>query len=553
MNCPFCGAELPDGAELCPVCGKALNEENAAEETAAPEETASEQTAGEETAGEETAGEEAAAESAEDPNAWRTCSHEEPCEQCPERETCLLLQEHTAQEAEKQLSAEKTQKKQKSKKLWTRIGIIAGSCIVLAAAVFFIYKAVKGPTIVHENSAGYTSYTMTDKQASNRVLDRVVATCGDEKLTNRMLSFYYWQQYYSFANNYSSYLSYILDTSKGLDEQMYDDKDTWQKKFLDSAITMFEDIAALNQEAAKAGFTLDQDTEDYLATISDNLDSAAQQAGLESGEAYLQKAFGSGATMDDYLAYARTNLTASAYLQTLVDKKTYTEDDVSAYFDENAENYTSQGVEKDDTPMVDVRHILIIPSEKNDDGTFTDAAWADAKEQAETLLQQWKDDGGTEDAFATLATANSADSGSASNGGLITGVYPGEMVEDFNSWCFAAGRKVGDCEIVKSEYGYHIIYFSAVEAHAHWYSVAEADYKNKLSMDVEDEILAKYTTTVNYENAAIVNVLASENAAEQSAAEQAAASAATEAGSSTSADTSAAGSAASGSASSSAG
>ena len=550
MNCPFCGAELPDGAELCPVCGKALNEENTAEETAAPEETASEQTAGEEAAGGETAGEEAAG-SAENPYAWRTCSHQEPCEQCPERETCLLLQEHTVQEAEKQLAAEKTQKKQKSKKLWTRIGIIAGSCIVLAAAAFFIYKAVKGPTIVHENSAGYTSYTMTDKQATDRVLDRVVATCGDEKLTNRMLSYYYWQQYYSFANNYSSYLSYILDTSKGLDEQMYDDTDTWQKKFLDSAITMFQDIAALNQEAAKAGFTLDQDTEDYLGTISDSLDSAAAQDGFDSGEAYLQKAFGKGSTMDDYLTYARTNLTASAYLQTLVDKKTYTEDDVSAYYDENAETYTSQGVEKDDVPMVDVRHILIVPSEKNDDGTFTDEAWAAAKEQAETLLQQWKDEGGTEDAFAALATANSADTSSASNGGLITGVYPGEMVEDFNSWCFETGRKAGDCDIVKSEYGYHIIYLSAIEAHAHWYSVAETDYKNKLSMDIEDEVLAKYTTTVNYENAAILNVLATENAAEQSAAEQAAADATTDADTSTS--TSAAGSAASGSASGSAG
>ena len=35
------------------------------------------------------------------------------------------------------------------------------------------------------------------------------------------------------------------------------------------------------------------------------------------------------------------------------------------------------------------------------------------------------------------------------------------MVENFNDWCFAEGRKTGDTGIVESDYGYHIMFYSA--------------------------------------------------------------------------------------------
>ncbi len=76
------------------------------------------------------------------------------------------------------------------------------------------------------------SYTVTQDELTDEVLAKVVASCGDKDLTNRDLAFYYWQQYYTFVNNYGSYLSYIMDTSKGLDEQAYSEGQTWQQAFL---------------------------------------------------------------------------------------------------------------------------------------------------------------------------------------------------------------------------------------------------------------------------------------------------------------------------------
>ena len=51
--------------------------------------------------------------------------------------------------------------------------------------------------------------------------------------------------------------------------------------------------------------------------------------------------------------------------------KPYTEDDISKYYDDNADSYAGNGIEKSDVKMVNVRHILIQPEGKNDDGTYT--------------------------------------------------------------------------------------------------------------------------------------------------------------------------------------
>ena len=49
--------------------------------------------------------------------------------------------------------------------------------------------------------------------------------------------------------------------------------------------------------------------------------------------------------------------------------------------------------------------------------------------------------------------------GSASTGGLYADVAPGDMVDEFNDWCFDASRKPGDTGIVQTEFGFHVMYF----------------------------------------------------------------------------------------------
>ncbi|MBR6259285.1 MAG: peptidylprolyl isomerase, partial [Oscillospiraceae bacterium] len=116
--------------------------------------------------------------------------------------------------------------------------------------------------------------------------------------------------------------------------------------------------------------------------------------------------------------------------------------------------------------MVDVRHILIKPETVNEEDYATDeeyqaaltAADEAAAAKAQEIYDEWLAGDATEDSFAKLAEENSEDS-NASSGGIYEDVKKGQMVATFNDWCFDSSRKTGDSGIVKTEYGYHIMYF----------------------------------------------------------------------------------------------
>ena len=122
-----------------------------------------------------------------------------------------------------------------------------------------------------------------------------------------------------------------------------------------------------------------------------------------------------------------------------------------------------QGMEDNKTPLVNVRHILVTEGGTVDPNTgnvtYTDEELAAAKEKAEKILQMYEAGNRTEDAFTELAMEHNTDPGSAENGGLYEDVYPGQMVEAFNDWCFAEGRKPGDTGIVMTPYGAHVMYY----------------------------------------------------------------------------------------------
>ena len=360
-----------------------------------------------------------------------------------------------------------------------------------------------------EPAGNGVSYTISADELTEDVLNREIAVCGDDRLTNRELPYYYWQQYYSLMNNYGSYASYFIDASTPFDQQMcmFDNTLTWQQYFLQAAIMNYENVSAVWQDARLNGFQLSQEDQDYLDDLGNQITLAAANYGFGSADEYLQTAYGPAATMTSYRDFVERQITASAYLQACVDEKTYTEDDISRYYDDNAESYAGNGIEKSDVKMVNVRHILIVPEEKNDDGTYTDAAWTAAEQKAQSLLDEWKAGEHTEDSFAFLAAENSADTGSASNGGLYEEVYPGQTVDAFDAWCFDAARQPGDTGIVKTEYGYHVMYFSSVCEHPYWYVRAESDYLNKLSADVSEEVSAKFESAESVQNAALADIL----------------------------------------------
>lgn len=148
---------------------------------------------------------------------------------------------------------------------------------------------------------------------------------------------------------------------------------------------------------------------------------------------------------------------------------------------------------------VNVRHILIAPesSKSSNDSSSsksakecTDKEWAAAKKKAESVLAQYNKGDKTSESFATLAKSNSSD-GNASEGGLYENVVPNQMVPTFNAWCFDSSRKAGDVAIVKTEYGYHIMYFEGKNDQVVWQYIAQQKLAAQESEDEKDSVTLK--------------------------------------------------------------
>ena len=107
----------------------------------------------------------------------------------------------------------------------------------------------------------------------------------------------------------------------------------------------------------------------------------------------------------------------------------------------------------DDYRTINVRHILFLFSSfKTED---------EAKARAEELLAEFEKGDRTKEAFAALAEQYSEDPGSQNNGGLYENVCLGNMVEPFEDWCFDPSRVDGDTGIVRTSYGYHVMFFDS--------------------------------------------------------------------------------------------
>lgn len=101
-----------------------------------------------------------------------------------------------------------------------------------------------------------------------------------------------------------------------------------------------------------------------------------------------------------------------------------------------------------------VRHILIPVSDSTDEELV-----ASAQSKAAELLSQFlAGDDTSEEAFEKFSN-DLLEAGTASEATKYESVYPGQMVESFENWCYDESRQPGDTGIVDSTYGSHIMFF----------------------------------------------------------------------------------------------
>ncbi len=345
------------------------------------------------------------------------------------------------------------------------------------------------------------TYTVTDDEILAQH-DAVVATLGDAKLTNGELQVYYWMQVYDFLERYGQYAAMFgmdinvpLDMQKSMDPAL-----TWQQFFLREALNGWKNYKALSMKSQAEGFVMDKEYADHLEKLPTNLEETAQNAGFESVEEMVRSDMGAGATLADYTQYMNDYYAGYLYYGSKMNEMDLSDEEIEAFFDKHAEDYGEKGLKKDDSKLVDVRHILIKPeggtTGENGMVTYSEEEWEACKNAAQAVLDEYLAGEQTQERFAELATKHSQDPGSAANGGLYTNVGQGQMVKSFDEWCFDDGRKAGDYGLVQSEHGYHVMYYA--DSRLVWFTTAMQDLLTEKGNEFLNGVVAEYPMEMDY-------------------------------------------------------
>ena len=216
------------------------------------------------------------------------------------------------------------------------------------------------------------------------------------------------------------------------------------------------------------------------------------QSKLEAGEdpAQLAQEYADDLTGDPSISQVMSgsSVASSSYAQWAQDTARQNGDVTLSEYDAGPSSYyyyvvRFEGRARNDENTATVRHILVAAEQDEGASEPTEDQYAAAKTKAEELLDQWKSGPATQESFAELAKANSADTGSAADGGLITDIYSGSgYVSTFTDWALDAARRPGDTGIVQntgsSVKGWHIMYFVGRDGAPVWKLTAKTAMEN---------------------------------------------------------------------------
>ena len=216
------------------------------------------------------------------------------------------------------------------------------------------------------------------------------------------------------------------------------------------------------------------------------------QSKLEAGEdpAQLAQEYADQLTGDPSVSQVMSgsSVASASYAQWAQDTARQNGDVTLSEYDAGPSSYyyyvvRFEGRARNDENTATVRHILVAAEQDEGASEPTEDQYAAAKTKAEELLEQWKSGPATQESFAELAKANSADTGSAADGGLITDIYSGSgYVSTFTDWALDAARRPGDTGIVQntgsSVKGWHIMYFVGRDGDPVWKLTAKTAMEN---------------------------------------------------------------------------
>ena len=241
--------------------------------------------------------------------------------------------------------------------------------------------------------------------------------------------------FYFFLMQNAQYLPQTEDGKPDLDA-IYENDMTYRQVIFNMVLSQLQSIAIRADKAIELSLTVSEEHEAILADFYDYVKTQAETYGITEDD-YLKADYGEYATMEKVKEFLHADALGGMYSSSI----TFEQDKMDEY-------YAAHKEEIGPLQFPIVHHILISADDK-----ATEEETQAAKTLAEETLAK-VDDG--ED-IASLGTAMQLE-GIARESAQYT-VQVNQMVPEFDVWCFNETRVAGDTDIVKTQYGFHVMYF----------------------------------------------------------------------------------------------
>lgn len=315
----------------------------------------------------------------------------------------------------------------------------------------------------------------TKKDENNELYSEKVAVTANHSVDFSEMGYLFYTTFSEFYSNYESYISYLgLDASKSFKEQnatLSEEDETWFDYFLKNTRLYCEQFLVLTEALEAEDGAIPDDVKKTVDEQLKAFKDYAKEQGYEFDD-YLKKVYKNGVTEEDVKNVMTLTFASNAYYKRVYNGLTYTDEEMLDYCKKNL---------GDDYHYVNIRHILV-----DDEG------------KANELLKKINASSKPEETFIQLAKENSSD-GNASSGGIYTDVYKGQMVATFNDWCFDESRKPGDTGVVKTEYGYHVMYFIENSEKTYYSDKGDSGIRSEKFNERFEQLCKEYPVVFNDE------------------------------------------------------
>lgn len=272
----------------------------------------------------------------------------------------------------------------------------------------------------------------SSEPAENAENGEVALKIGNTEFTVKDVNFIYIstfnsmysELYYQFGENIGS----IVDLTKPLEEQMFDDTLTWDDYVRESSVETLISYTGIYEKAISEGYELSKEHKEELESLKESYETTAKEANM-TVEEYVALMYGESMDFETIYKMSEFQYIVGSYAQEYQAGITIDETEIEAYYAENKNNLDT----------VDFRFFISYYSDE--EGAMTEE---EAIAQAETIAEAK-----TVEEFNALvyeyAEEEMKQYYETEDGTLFPGGTPESIgIEELSNWLFEEGRTHGE-------------------------------------------------------------------------------------------------------------